>query len=149
MSDRSQLINDYMDVMAVLQRHVLPIKAHGAAEQGLSRPQAEALNLLSCRDWATIKLIAELLGISSSAATQLVEGLVQMELVTRSEDPDDRRVVQVRLTKAGKARVEALRTSARSRMVDLLDGLSDVEIGQLVELLKKLAQSSGADKNCN
>lgn len=132
----------------MLQRHVLPIKAHGAAAQGLSRPQAEALHLLSCRDWATIKLMAELLGISSSAATQLTEGLAQLDLVSRSEDPADRRVVQVRLTDAGRDKVRALRDSSRQYIEGFLDAMSDIEIKHLLTLLTKLAHSSGADQHC-
>lgn len=132
----------------MLQRHVLPIKAHGAAAQGLSRPQAEALHLLSCRDWATIKLMAELLGISSSAATQLTEGLAQMQLVSRSEDPEDRRVVQVRLTAGGRHKVKALRAASREYIEGFLADMTDAEIDHLLKLLNKLAHSSGADQHC-
>lgn len=148
MTKREELIKEYMQIMAMVQRQVLPIKASSAASQGLSRPQAEALHLLSCRESATIKLMAELLGISSSAATQLTEGLVQMELVSRESSTEDRRVVEVRLTAGGKKKVEGLRQAAHSHIVELLAGLSDQDIIDLLALLKKLAHSSGADKNC-
>lgn len=149
MTKRDDLIKEYMQVMAMVQRQVLPIKASSAASQGLSRPQAEALHLLSCRESATIKLMAELLGISSSAATQLTEGLVQMELVSRESSTEDRRVVEVRLTTAGKKKVVGLRDAAKGHIAKLLEGLDDQEIVELLALLKKLAHSSGADKNCN
>lgn len=148
MSKRDVLVDEYMQVMATVQRQVMPIKARSAAELGLSRPQAEALHLLSCRDMATIKLMAELLGITSSAATQLTEGLVQMELVTREASSEDRRVVEVRLTKQGRAKVQALGNAARDYVAGMLDGMSDDEVVALLMLLKKLAHSSGADKTC-
>lgn len=148
MINRDALINDYLQVMAMVQRHVMPIKARSAAEQGLSRPQAEALHLLSCRDWATIKLMAELLGISSSAATQLTEGLVQMELVTRSESKTDRRAVEIKLTSSGQRKVKALHAGAETQIRQLLAGLSDNDLATLTQLLRKLAHSSGADKTC-
>jgi DNA-binding MarR family transcriptional regulator len=149
MNKRDVLVDEYMQVMAMVQRQVMPIKARSAAEQGLSRPQAEALHLLSCRDWATIKLMAELLGISSSAATQLTEGLVQMDLVTRKSSAEDRRVVEVRLTKQGSAKVADLRKASKDDVAQLLTGMTDQEILDLVLLLKKLAHSSGADKTCS
>jgi len=149
MVKREELITEYMQVMAMVQRQVMPIKARSASAQGLSRPQAEALHLLSCRESATIKLMAELLGISSSAATQLTEGLVQRELVSRTEAAHDRRVVEVRLTKAGKAKVTALREASKGYITDLLADLSDKEVVDLLALLRKLAHSSGADKNCS
>ena len=149
MTRREELIDEYMQVMAMVQRQVLPIKASSAASQGLSRPQAEALHLLSCRPSATIKLIAELLGISSSAATQLTEGLVQMELVNRESSAEDRRVVEVSLTAGGKKKVEGLRRASKDHIIELLQGLNDQDIADLRVLLKKLAHSSGADKSCN
>jgi DNA-binding MarR family transcriptional regulator len=149
MTTREQLIDEYMQVMATVQRQVLPIKASSAASQGLSRPQAEALHLLSCRPSATIKLMAELLGISSSAATQLTEGLVQMDLVNRVASTEDRRVVEVSLTASGKKKVVGLRDAAKDHIVELLQGLDDKDIVDLLVLLKKLAHSSGADKSCN
>ena len=148
MTKRDELIKEYMQVMAMVQRQVLPIKASSAASQGLSRPQAEALHLLSCRQSATIKLMAELLGISSSAATQLTEGLVQMGLVSRQSSTEDRRVVEVSLTAAGKTKVEGLRDSAKGHIARLLEGLEDKDIEDLLVLLKKLAHSCGADKDC-
>jgi DNA-binding MarR family transcriptional regulator len=148
MNKRDVLVDEYMQVMAMVQRQVMPIKARSAAELGLSRPQAEALHLLSCRDWATIKLMAELLGISSSAATQLTEGLVQMDLVTRQSSAEDRRVVEVRLTKHGSAKVTDLRNASKDHVAQLLTGMTDQEILDLVLLLKKLAHSSGADRTC-
>ena len=148
MPHRADLITDYMEVMAVLQRQVMPIRARSAASVGLSRPQAEVLHLLSCRETVSIKQIAELLGITSSAATQLTEGLVAMRCVERREDASDRRKVTVRLLPAGSTKVKALREASRASIEQLLEGLSDTEITELLSVLRKLAHSCGADKDC-
>ena len=49
--------------------------------------------------------IAEHLGVSNAAASQMVDRLVGMGLLERSEDPDDRRAKALALTEKGKALV--------------------------------------------
>lgn len=51
--------------------------------------------------------IAGRLGVTSAAASQLVEKLVQTDMVERTEDEHDRRVKQLTLTPKGRAWVEA------------------------------------------
>lgn len=52
--------------------------------------------------------LAELFGVSVPSMSRAVDGLVRQDLATRVEDPDDRRVRQVRLTAAGRELVETL-----------------------------------------
>ncbi len=50
----------------------------------------------------TNRELAELAGVSSPTATRMVDGLLGRELVTRIEDPSDRRAVVISLTEAGR-----------------------------------------------
>lgn len=53
----------------------------------------------------TNRELAELAGVSSPTATRMVDGLVARELVTRIEDPADRRAVVISLTEPGRKAV--------------------------------------------
>jgi DNA-binding MarR family transcriptional regulator len=46
--------------------------------------------------------LAELAGVASPTATRMVDGLLGRELVTRIEDPSDRRAVVISVTDAGR-----------------------------------------------
>lgn len=52
--------------------------------------------------------LADLLGVTPSAITAMVESLVRRGLATRSHDPHDRRVTMVQVTGAGSAVVDGL-----------------------------------------
>lgn len=56
----------------------------------------------------TSSQLADLLGVTPSAITAMVESLVRRGLATRSHDPNDRRVIMVRVTEAGSAVVDRL-----------------------------------------
>src|SRR5512137_2432058 len=72
-----------------------------ARENGLSQSQVGALFQLRRRGSCAVSDLADHLGVTSSAASQMLERLVQQGLILRSEDPGDRRMKQVALTDRG------------------------------------------------
>jgi DNA-binding MarR family transcriptional regulator len=87
-------------------------------ESGLSMTQCKALLELgglgqSAEAWQVGDL-AEVFGVSVPSMSRAVDGLVKKKLATRVEDPDDRRVRQVRITAKGKDFVETLVAVRRS-----------------------------------
>ncbi len=72
-------------------------------QNGLSVTQIGALFQIRHRGSSTVSEIGDELEISGPAASQLLERLVQQGLVARSEDPSDRRLKQVTLTRQGEA----------------------------------------------
>ncbi|AUW92731.1 MAG: MarR family transcriptional regulator [Sulfobacillus thermosulfidooxidans] len=83
--------------------------------------------------------LAEQLGLTESAATRLVDRLINMNLVRRERDDQDRRVVRVRLSSYGKQLAELVferRQAQFSRFAERLDQKSrDALIFGLSELL--------------
>ena len=72
------------------------------AELGITLGQSFVLYSLLERDGSSIKDIAIAVQLDSPAVTGLVDRLVKEDLVIRSEDPDDRRSIQVFLTDRGR-----------------------------------------------
>jgi DNA-binding MarR family transcriptional regulator len=71
------------------------------ADQNLSLAQISLLFVLAHSDAASVREIAERLHIGQSAASLLVDRLVQANLAKRTEDPGDRRRAIVCLTTRG------------------------------------------------
>jgi len=81
-------------------------------ESGLSMTQCKALLELGglgqeSEAWQVSDL-AEVFGVSVPSMSRAVDGLVKKELATRVEDPGDRRVRLVRITRLGQDLVETL-----------------------------------------
>ena len=81
-------------------------------ESGLSMTQSKALlelgGLGQTEEAWQVGDLAEVFGVSVPSMSRAVDGLVKKDLATRVEDPDDRRVRQVRITARGKDLVETL-----------------------------------------
>jgi DNA-binding MarR family transcriptional regulator len=95
-----------------------------ARESGLSMSQLGALFHIRRLGSSGVTDLGDDLGVTSSAASQMLERLAQQELILRSEDPSDRRVKQIFLTDKG---LQVLRESIRAHqgwLYDLAETLS-------------------------
>lgn len=87
------------------------------AELELTMPQIRGLFVLDNSDRAlALTELAPMMGLSIAAAGRAVDGLVRSGLVSRSEDPDDRRIKRLALTEDGRA---ALARLTEARLVGL------------------------------
>jgi DNA-binding MarR family transcriptional regulator len=76
--------------------------------------------------------------VTSGTMTNRIDRLAAAGLVERHPDPQDKRGVQVRLTEAGRRRVDAAFADLLDRERELLAGLSSAEQRQLARLLRTL-----------
>lgn len=108
---------------------------------GLTPAQGRALRTVA-RTGEPLRMgeLAERMGIVPRSATSLVDALVTAGLVVREADPDNRRVVLVRLSPGGQDvqdRMARARTQAAAR---ILSPLSAEQAGQLLALLDTLEE---------
>jgi MarR family transcriptional regulator for hemolysin len=113
---------------------------------GGSLPSWLILLSLTTRSWRTQRELAEALGIEGPTLTHHLAGLERAGLVTRSRDPDNRRVQRVELTEAGDAAFHRLRRAASRFDQRLRSGLDDSDIQQLRELLAQLLSNVSGDE---
>ena len=112
-------------------------------ESGLGFTQMKALITLAGHEDeapATVKLVAEQLGISLASASRAVEGLVKRALATRVEDPDDRRVRRVSLTADGQGMADELMAARLAGLERFVESLGADERRKLDAALEVLLQ---------
>ena len=109
-----------------------------ARERGLSMSQLGALFHIHHRGSSGVSDLGDDLGVTSSAASQMLERLVHQGLILRSEDPSDRRVKHIVLTDKG---LQVLHESIRARqswLADLAETLSGSEKEDIIAALNIL-----------
>lgn len=105
----------------------------------LSRSEASLLNTASGTP-RRITELADLEGLAQPTTTLLVKRLEQQGFVTRERQPDDGRVVLVKLTDAGSAALEDYRAQASAVLNKYLTEMPDNQIEELAAATKSLAQ---------
>lgn len=98
-----------------------------ARARNLTNAQHTALRLLSDGPSRRMSEIADYLDLTNSACTALIDRLVERGLVTRQEDPADKRAVVVTLTPAGRELVVEVKDVFRHEMARALATLRPAE----------------------
>jgi DNA-binding MarR family transcriptional regulator len=135
---KEELIQSIIENLAKCQRPGL-----NAAWKSLdlSQAQASVLYLLFYHEQASMKEVAEFLGISKSAVTQLLEPLVDKGFVKRQNDQNDRRIVRLNLTPKGSEVLKRLGKYKFAGLRSALENLSDQELEVLRKLHQKMADN--------
>jgi len=125
-----------------LARHLDRARRQAFADSGLETWEFDVLSALRRAgepyDLSPGALLRETL-VTSGTMTNRVDRLVGRGLVERRPDPHDRRGVRVRLTAAGRNRVDLALDSLIERERALLAGLSDESSATLADLLRMLS----------
>ena len=106
-----------------------------AQDYGLSMREINVLLFLSNNPgYDTARDITEYRGISKSQVSQAVEFLVELSYLTRTPDPDDRRLLHLGLTEEGLALARECKAVQAPCGQALLEGMTEDQVRQLQEL---------------
>ena len=115
---------------------------HGgtSAADRLDQAQRRLLTAIADHEPVTLGEVARAVGRGAPATSRAVDSLVRADLVERTQDPDNRRRLALRLTDAGRERLRS-RPAAHSGFADKLDRLAQSElraIERAIEILERL-----------
>jgi DNA-binding MarR family transcriptional regulator len=100
--------------------------------------QLRVLLILHAEGPSHMSSIASSLGIAVSTATGILDNLVRKKLVTRGDDPEDRRLVICILSPQGQETINRMWTLGQSQMKELLQGLSMEQLKKANEVAEFL-----------
>lgn len=130
-----EIADDLMDSILVLSR-----KVHREGHQGGMKFDPSRFVLKKVHHLGTVSMseIGRHMEISKPYMTALVDKLIAEGLVERIEDPDDRRVVKIRITAAGRNIHKEFTKRAREAVVSRLSSLDSEDIESFHESVKNI-----------
>jgi DNA-binding MarR family transcriptional regulator len=114
-------------------------------EDLVTTPQLRVLMLISASGPQSIGAVAAELDVHPSNATRTCEKLVQAGLILRSDDPADRRYVQLALTTRGDELVEHVLSERRAAMADVFANLSPDDQANVSAAFELFAAAAGSE----
>jgi DNA-binding MarR family transcriptional regulator len=96
------LVATMQETFGIFRRRLMGNLFIFAKDKGLTMAQFGALLHIYHKVGCGVSDIGNDLGVTNSAASQMLERLVQLKLIIRSEDPSDRRGKQIALTDKGR-----------------------------------------------
>jgi len=119
MQSTDPLVATLQDWFGIFRRSMMGSLFTYARDKGLTMAQLGAMFHIYQKGTCGVSDIGNDLGVTNSAASQMLERLVQLKLITRSEDLTDRRVKQIVLTDKGR---QILKESSKANQ-DWLENL--------------------------
>jgi DNA-binding MarR family transcriptional regulator len=109
---------------------------------GLSFSQVNILMRIFHSGSAQVSEIGEKMGVTNAAASQAIERLVQMGLIARTEDPQDRRAKRLELAPKGRELIEK-GIEARIKWIEgITDSLTDEQQDMVISALTLLTEAA-------
>ena len=142
MSKTDPFISTYHQWIDLFMHRSMRRFIHHARESGLSMSMIGTLFHLHRNQGVGVTDLGDHLGVTSAAASQMLERLVQGGLIRRTEDPDDRRVKQIELTEEGLAVLKNGLRAQQCWLKDLADELSDEEKEQISSAMKLMIEKA-------
>lgn len=116
-------------------------------EKSLTRSEIIALLMLRQRNESTMSQLASDLGIPVSTVTNISQRLIKRGLIERNQDPNDKRVILVTLTKDGETIAIRVLNVIKSILQRVEDALTPEELQQFIPLILKVANALQSSTN--
>jgi DNA-binding MarR family transcriptional regulator len=110
----------------------------------LTVPQVKSLFFITNHGSTNFKNLAVGLKVTQSNLTRVIDRLVEQDLISRTENPDDRRMMLLKATDKGEALVSDLRDRRISHLSQALSELSSQELSTISMGLALLARVTEA-----
>jgi DNA-binding MarR family transcriptional regulator len=143
-------LNAIREWMEIAMHRSLHAFIRNIRESDLSFSQINTLFRLHHHGPSPVNDLADHLGITTAAVSQLLEPLKKVGLIQRSEDPSDRRVKLIAPTEAGEALVKKSMRNRHAWLSELSEKLTAEEKEQLlpsIQLLTKHIRQLDVDKH--
>jgi DNA-binding MarR family transcriptional regulator len=130
-----EAILDQLEPLITLQRQAI---ARQGCLWAVSSTQLHVLFLLACNESLPMSRLAELLDVSLPNVTGIVDRMVEHGLAERTRDDQDRRLVLLSATDAGRAMVEEIDLVRRKRLADVLDRMQPDQLERALQTFREL-----------
>lgn len=138
-------VNEMVTSVLTASRVLVAISARSlaAVEETLTVPQFRMLVVLDTNGATSLTRLAEQLAVNPSTAMRMVDRLSAAGMVERTPDPEDRRVVRLVATDAGRRVVHAVTERRQAEITSIVASMPHEDRSAMVRALQAFADAAG------
>lgn len=134
MLNREKLAENLITFVPLLHKKLLK----GFPECEISKQQLGLLFQISKADEKPMSYYSEKIMVPKSNITVMADKLIELDFIERILDPNDRRIVTLKITDKGKECLHKFKEKVRQGMVERLGLLDDKNIDRLNEIIEEM-----------
>jgi DNA-binding MarR family transcriptional regulator len=136
--NRSETLHTIFENMSSMQRLVHARFQHTLEEFDLSPSQMRLLTFIAHVSSITPKDLANKLGLTPGAITQLIDNLYRAGYIERTQDEADRRITHLALSRRGKRKMTTLQKNREDIFKEIVATLNDSELQAFLHVQEKM-----------
>jgi len=137
-NNKKKYAEELMNIFHTLRHEIIAESGCILKQYRITLSQWLVLGTIYVHKCETITDIAKLLGISSSAATQLVHELEKKEYVKRSPGEKDKRYTRIGISEKSRKILEEIQKKNSVKLLEIFGVLSEKEFETYITLNKKI-----------
>jgi DNA-binding MarR family transcriptional regulator len=144
-ASRQSNVDDLVTAVLTASRVLVGVSAASLAdvEEKVTVAQFRTLVVLHSRGELNLSGLAEELEVNASTALRMIDRLLAAGLVTRRDNPSNRREVQLHTSPEGEHLVRSVTTRRRARIARIVRAMPEADRGELVRALQAFADAAG------
>jgi len=140
-TDADELVTAVLSASRVLV--AVSVRSLAKVEGVVTATQFRTLVVLAGHGEMNLNRLADLLGVTPSTAMRMIDRLLTANLVTRRDNPTNRREVVLGLTDQGKQVVREVTSARRSEIAGIVKAIPATQRAGLIEALRAFADAAG------
>ncbi|MBU1997908.1 MAG: MarR family transcriptional regulator [Candidatus Omnitrophica bacterium] len=140
----SEFADKLDQIMPVFMREFVRRHNSDLLKDKITMPQFFILNHLYKQGETNMSCLAKFIGVTTAAATGLVDRIVKSGYVERVYEPQDRRVIKIKLSAKGESLIKKIVQDRRQTTMDIFGKISQQDrddylrvLGRVYEILTK------------
>ena len=138
--NRRKIIERIIENLYLIGRRIAEKKSHLSDKVKITLSQIRVLWLIEENEPVSVKNLAEKLGISGSATTQIVNSLVNTGFLLRKRSPSDRRLLEIVMAEKSKKEFELKKEVCIKIFSEIFSNLDNKEIRKYKNLNAKIIE---------
>ena len=145
--DKTELIKEIVELQRQINRDMREHTLEAWMGLNLTVPQVKSLFFIANQSTTNSTKLAAALGVTPANVTGIIDRLVEHNLVSRLGDPDDRRVLVLRVTGKGESTIANLRERRIGHTTEILTGLTSAELNTISQGFRLFIKAAEAYSN--
>ncbi len=142
--DRAEVIAQIMQVVACMHARPHSGPWDSWSRIDLTMQQIKTLAALWGQPALRMRALSDMLGVNLSTMTGIVDRLIERGLVERRADPEDRRIVLVQLTEAGREEIGRIMMLGQTQLAELLEFIDTDDLPVIARAMTIMFSASEA-----
>ena len=128
------------DIIPIMIREFARYQVNELSKGKITLPQFLILDFLEKSGEAKMSGLANFMAVSTAAMTGTVDRLVRYGYVTRELEPEDRRVIKIKITLKGRELVKKINSQRRQMIIDIFGKISEADRSDYLRVLTKIEE---------